>query len=129
MNCEGGRHETFNRNHPDGVCFADVGDYRLNGEDNARIESVVTDNCEKTAVLVGGDRLARVEIEYIATLCKPVALVIIYDRFDDIAAIPLKVTLKKVLKENSDEKINLLNKMGDLAGRIVAEQYLGMSFE
>ena len=43
---------------------------------------------------------------------------IIYDRFDDIAAIPLKVTLKKVLKENSDEKINLLNKMGDLAGRI-----------
>lgn len=57
------------------------------------------------------------------------ALVIIYDRFDDIAAIPLKVTLKKVLKENSDEKINLLNKMGDLAGRIVAEQYLGMSFE
>lgn len=112
-----------------GVCFADVGDYRLNGEDNARIESVVTDNCEKTAVLVGGDRLARVEIEYIATLCKPVVLVIIYDRFDDIAAIPLKVTLKKVLKENSDEKINLLNKMGDLAGRIVAEQYLGMSFE
>lgn len=112
-----------------GVCFADVGDYRLNGEDNARIESVVTDNCEKTAVLVGGDRLARVEIEYIATLRKPVALVIIYDRFDDIAAIPLKVTLKKVLKENSDEKINLLNKMGDLAGRIVAEQYLGMSFE
>lgn len=112
-----------------GVCFADVGDYRLNGEDNARIESVVTDNCEKTAVLVGGDRLARVKIEYIATLCKPVALVIIYDRFDDIAAIPLKVTLKKVLKENSDEKINLLNKMGDLAGRIVAEQYLGMSFE
>lgn len=112
-----------------GVCFADVGDYRLNREDNARIESVVTDNCEKTAVLVGGDRLARVEIEYIATLCKPVALVIIYDRFDDIAAIPLKVTLKKVLKENSDEKINLLNKMGDLAGRIVAEQYLGMSFE
>ncbi len=47
-----------------GVCFADVGDYRLNGEDNARIESVVTDNCEKTAVLVGGDRLARVGIEY-----------------------------------------------------------------
>lgn len=112
-----------------GVCFADVGDYRLNGEDNARIESVVTDNCEKTAVLVGGDRLSGGEIEYIATLCKPVALVIIYDRFDDIAAIPLKVTLKKVLKENSDEKINLLNKMGDLAGRIVAEQYLGMSFE
>lgn len=32
-----------------GVCFADVGDYRLNGEDNARIESVVTDNCEKTS--------------------------------------------------------------------------------
>ena len=33
-----------------GVCFADVGDYRLNGEDNARIESVVTDNCKNSRI-------------------------------------------------------------------------------
>lgn len=112
-----------------GVCFVDVGDYRLNGEDNVRIELVVIDNCEKIVVLVGGDRFVRVEIEYIVILCKLVVLVIIYDRFDDIVVIFFKVMLKKVLKENSDEKINLLNKMGDLVGCIVVEQYLGMSFE
>ncbi|EFB3214535.1 hypothetical protein [Escherichia coli] len=112
-----------------GNCFADLGDYSLAKEDTAKFESVVIENCAKSAKTVGGDDLARLEVEYVAAVCAPMAMAIIYDRFDDIRAIPYKVSLKSVLDEDGNQKINVLNKMGVLAGRIVAEQYLGMNYE
>ncbi len=112
-----------------GACYADPGDYRLSTEDNARFESVVIKECNKNAVLFYGDILKRTEVEYVAAVCKPAALIKIYERFDDIAAIPLSASLNNVLKDDSDPKINLLNKMGVLTGEIVAKNYLGMNAE
>ncbi|HCO7140497.1 TPA: hypothetical protein OB549_002295 [Escherichia coli] len=112
-----------------GNCFAEPGDYRLNADDNARFESIVIEECEKTAVFAFGDILTRDEVEYVAAVCKPVAFMKIYERFDDIAAIHLKERLKEELKEDSDPKINILKRMGETIGDIVADQYLGMSFE
>ena len=112
-----------------GACCAKPGDYRLNAEDYARFEAVVIKECEENAVLFYGDILKRAEVEYVAAVCKPEALIKIYERFDDIAANYLRERQKEALKEDSDPKINLLRKMGVTAGEIVAEYYLGMSFE
>ncbi|MEF7311378.1 hypothetical protein U9472_23585 [Escherichia coli] len=112
-----------------GACCAKPGDYRLSAEDNARFEAVVIKECNKNAVLFYGDILKRTEVEYVAAVCKPAALIKIYERFDDIAAIPLSASLNNVLKDDSDPKINLLNKMGVLTGEIVAKNYLGMNAE
>lgn len=112
-----------------GACCAKPGGYRLSAEDNARFEAVVIKECNKNAVLFYGDILKRTEVEYVAAVCKPAALIKIYERFDDIAAIPLSASLNNILKDDSDPKINLLNKMGVTAGDIIAEHYLGMSFE
>ena len=112
-----------------GTCLAKPGDYRLNAEDNARFLSAVTKECDERVPLFYGDILKRAEVEYVAAVCKPEALIKIYERFDDIAANYLRERQKEALKEDSDPKINLLRKMGVTAGEIVAEYYLGMSFE
>ncbi|EOU4839436.1 hypothetical protein ACOIKJ_004837 [Escherichia coli] len=112
-----------------GACLAKPGDYRLNAEDNARFEAVVSQECDGFAAHLFGDTLKRAEVEYVAAVCKPEALIKIYERFDDIAAIPLSASLNNVLKNDSDQKINLLNKMGVKTGEIVAEYYLGMNAE
>lgn len=112
-----------------GACCAKPGDYRLSAEDNARFEAVVIKECDGFAAHLWGDTLKRVEVEYVAAVCKPEALIKIYERFDDIAANYLRERQKETLKEDSDPKINLLRKMGVTTGEIVAEYYLGMSFE
>lgn len=112
-----------------GACFAKPGDYRLSAEDNARFEAVVIKECDEKAARFYGDILKRAEVEYVAAVCKPEAFIRILERFDDVAANYLKERQKEALKEDSDPKINLLRKMGVTAGEIVAEYYLGMSFE
>lgn len=112
-----------------GACCAKPGDYRLSAEDKARFEAVVIKECDEDAARFYGDILKRAEVEYVAAVCKPEAFIRILERFDDVAANYLKERQKEALKEDSDPKINLLRKMGVTAGEIVAEYYLGMSFE
>ena len=112
-----------------GACLAKPGDYRLNAEDNARFEAVVSQECDGFAARLFGDTLKRIEVEYVAAVCKPAALIKIYERFDDIAALPISASLNNVLKDDSDPKINILNRMGVKTGEIVAEYYLGMVAE
>lgn len=112
-----------------GVCCAKPGDYRLSAEDNARFEAVVIKECDEWAARLYGDVLKRDEVEYVAAVCKPEAFIRIQERFDDIAANYLMERQKEVLKEDSDPKINLLQRMGVLTGEIVAENYLGMNVE
>ena len=112
-----------------GACCAKPGDYRLSTEDNARFLSAVTKECDERVPLFYGDILKRAEVEAVAAVCKAEAFIRIQERFDDISANYLRERQKEALKEDSDPKINLLRKMGVTAGEIVAEYYLGMSFE
>lgn len=112
-----------------GACYAKPGDYRLSAEDNARFEAVVSQECDGLAAHLFGDGLKSAEVEYVAAVCKPEAFIRILERFDDIAANYLREQQKETQKDNSDQKINLLRKMGLLTGKMVAERYLGMNAE
>ncbi|MBN6231029.1 hypothetical protein JZM03_02095 [Escherichia coli] len=112
-----------------GNCFADIGDYSLTKEDDAMIEVAIDDRCQMFKAMHKGAGGTEVEGEYIKTMCLLVARLGVYQRFDDIRALPYQAALKKVLAESTDNATIMLNTMGIKAGSAAAKAYLGMNFE
>lgn len=112
-----------------GACFADPGDYRLTKEDDAMIELALSDRCQTFKDIHKGAGRPEAEGEYVKTMCVLVARIGVYQRFDDLRAIPYEVALKNVLAKNSDSTSSKLNVLGIVAGSAVAKAYLGMNAE
>lgn len=112
-----------------GACFADPGDYRLTKEDDAMIELALNDRCQTYKDISDGAGRSEAEGEYIKTMCILIARIGVYQRFDDLRAIPYEVALKNVLAKNSDSTSRKLNVLGIVAGSAVAKAYLGMNAE
>lgn len=112
-----------------GNCLADIGDYRLTKEDDAMIELALNDRCQTYKDISDGAGRSEAEGEYIKTMCILIARIGVYQRFDDLRAIPYEVALKNVLAKSTDSAIRKLNVLGIVAGSAVAKAYLGMNAE
>lgn len=112
-----------------GACFADPVDYRLTKEDDAMIEVALNDRCQTYKDISVGAGRSEAEGEYIKTMCILIARISVYQRFDDLRAIPYQVTLKNVLAKSTDSAIIKLNTVGIVAGLAVGKAYLGMNAE
>ncbi|EOJ9532955.1 hypothetical protein ACMC74_000204 [Escherichia coli] len=108
-----------------GVCFAEPGDYRLTKGDKEMIESAINDRCQ----LFKNMQNNKTEGEYIKTICVMVARATVYQRFDDIMALPYQAAVTKILDEGGNDTVIILNAMGVKAGEAAAKAYLGMNFE
>lgn len=112
-----------------GNCLADIGEYRLTKEDDAMIELALNDRCQTYKDISDGAGRSEAEGEYIKTMCILIARIGVYQRFDDLRAIPYEVALKNVLAKSTDSAIRKLNVLGIVAGSAVAKAYLGMNAE
>lgn len=112
-----------------GACFADPGDYRLTKEDDAMIELALNDRCQTYKDISDGAGRSEAEGEYVKTMCVLVARIGVYQRFDDLRAIPYEVALKNVLAKSTDSATRKLNVLGIVAGSAVAKAYLGINAE
>lgn len=112
-----------------GACFADPGDYRLTKEDDAMIEVALNDRCQTYKDISDGAGRSEAEGEYIKTMCILIARIGVYQRFDDLRAIPYQVALKNVLAKSTDSATIKLNTVGIVAGLAVEKAYLGMNAE
>lgn len=112
-----------------GACFADPGDYRLTKEDDAMIELALNDRCQTYKDISDGAGRSEAEGEYIKTMCILIARIGVYQRFDDLRAIPYQVALKNVLAKSTDSATIKLNTVGIVAGLAVEKAYLGMNAE
>ena len=111
------------------ACCADPGDYRLTKEDDAMIEVALNERCRTYKDIHEGAGRPDEEGEYVKTMCILIARIGVYQRFDDIRAIPYQVALKNVLAKTTDSAIIKLNTLGIVAGSAVAKAYLGMNAE
>lgn len=112
-----------------GACFADPGDYRLTKEDDAMIELALNDRCQTFKDIHKGAGRPEAEGEYVKTMCILIARIGVYQRFDDLRAIPYEVALKNVLAKSTDSATIKLNTVGIVAGLAVEKSYLGMNAE
>ncbi|EJL9604776.1 hypothetical protein NNC10_004504 [Escherichia coli] len=112
-----------------GACCADPWDYRLTKEDEAMIEVALNDRCQTFKDISDGAGRSEAEGEYIKTMCILVARIGVYQRFDDLRAIPYQTALKNVLAKSTDSATIKLNTVGIVAGSAVAKAYLGMNAE
>lgn len=112
-----------------GACCADPGDYRLTKEDDAMIELALNDRCQTYKDIHKGAGRPEAEGEYVKTMCVLVARIGVYQRFDDLRAIPYEVALKNVLAKSTDSATRKLNVLGIVAGSAVGNAYLGMNAE
>lgn len=112
-----------------GACFADPGDYRLTKEDDAMIELALNDRCQTYKDISDGAGRSEAEGEYIKTMCILIARIGVYQRFDDLRAIPYQTALKNVLAKSTDSATIKLNTVGIVAGLAVEKSYLGMNAE
>ena len=112
-----------------GACFADPGDYRLTKEDDAMIELALNDRCQTYKDISDGAGRSEAEGEYIKTMCILIARIGVYQRFDDLRAIPYQVMLENILAQSTDSAIIKLNTLGMVAGLAVTKAYLGMNAE
>lgn len=112
-----------------GACFADPGDYRLTKEDDAMIEVALNERCQTFKDISNGAGRSEAEGEYIKTMCILIARIGVYQRFDDLRAIPYQTALKNVLAKSTDSATIKLNTVGIVAGLAVEKSYLGMNAE
>lgn len=112
-----------------GACFADPGDYRLTKEDDAMIEVALNERCQTFKDISNGAGRSEAEGEYIKTMCILIARIGVYQRFDDLRAIPYQTALENVLAKSTDSATIKLNTVGIVAGLAVEKSYLGMNAE
>lgn len=112
-----------------GACYADPGDYRMTKEDDAMIEVALNDRCQTYKDIADGAGRSEAEGEYIKTMCILIARIGVYQRFDDLRAIPYQTALKNVLAKSTDSATIKLNTLGIVAGLAVEKAYLGMNAE
>ncbi|MCV5497583.1 hypothetical protein OFN10_29130, partial [Escherichia coli] len=81
------------------------------------IESAINDRCQ----LFKNMQNNKTEGEYIKTICVMVARATVYQRFDDIMALPYQAAVTKILDEGGNDTVIILNAMGVKAGEAAAK--------